>query len=88
MSKLAVQITLFFVFTSVSWTFAQTKFNTLYEHLNISKTVPYRSTFTLQKDSLYQFLVMQQGIDVMLVLSEKQAKKSSVLAKQASVHKV
>lgn len=73
--KRTAQITLLFVFISISWSFAQVKFNTLYEKLNISKTTPYTTTFTLQKDSLYQFLVMQQGIDVMLVLMDKAGKQ-------------
>lgn len=73
--NLTAQITLFLMCSAINAAFAQTKFNTLYEHLNISKTAPYTTTLTLQKDSLYQFMVMQKGIDVMLVLSDKTGKQ-------------
>jgi hypothetical protein len=59
----------------MSCAFTQTKLNTLYEHLNISKTTPYTTTLTLQKDSLYQIMVMQKGIDVMLLWLDKTGKQ-------------
>lgn len=73
--NLTTKITLFLLCSSMHMAFAQTKFNTLYEQLNISKTTPYSTTLTLQKDSVYQFMVMQKGIDVMLVLSDKTGKQ-------------
>ena len=73
--NLTAKITLFLLCSTINSAFAQTKFNTLYEHLNISKTAPYTTTITLQKDSLYQIMVMQKGIDVMLVWLDKTGKQ-------------
>ncbi len=73
--NLTPKITLFLMCSAINSAFTQTKFNTLYEHLNISKTTPYNTTLTLQKDSLYQIMVMQKGIDVMLLWLDKTGKQ-------------
>jgi hypothetical protein len=79
MEKHLWKVSLPFLWLNVLFCFGQTpvklQFNQAYEQLKIDKNVPYVATFSLQKDSLYQFLVLQQGIDVMLTLLDKTGKQ-------------
>lgn len=53
-------------------TFAQTiQFNHPYENISIAKASDLVLKFKLEKGATYQFLVLQQGIDVMLTLSDE-----------------
>lgn len=53
-------------------TFAQTiQFNHPYENISIAKASDLVLKLKLEKGATYQFLVLQQGIDVMLTLSDE-----------------
>lgn len=65
-----------------SFTFAQTtQFNHPYENISIAKASDLVLKLNLEKGATYQFLVLQQGIDVMLVLSD--ASKKTILEKDS-----
>ncbi|MFD0878331.1 hypothetical protein ACFQ1A_29465, partial [Massilia pinisoli] len=58
-----------------SFTFAQTtQFNHPYENVSIAKGTDLVLKLRLEKGVSYQFLVLQQGIDVMLTLSDETKK--------------
>ncbi|WP_158561304.1 DUF2268 domain-containing putative Zn-dependent protease [Emticicia sp. C21] len=55
-----------------SFTFAQTtQFNHPYENVSIAKGADLLLKLKFEKGAMYQFLVLQQGIDVMLTLSDE-----------------
>jgi hypothetical protein len=65
-----------------SFTFAQTtRFNHPYENISIAKAANLVLKLKLEKGATYQFLVLQQGIDVMLVLSDET--KKTILEKDS-----
>src|SRR6218665_1198442 len=65
-----------------SYTFAQTtQFNHPYENVSIAKAADLVLKLKLEKGTAYQFLVLQQGIDVMLTLSDET--KKTILEKDS-----
>lgn len=65
-----------------SFTFAQTtQFNHPYENISIARSVGLVLKLKFEKGTTYQFLVLQQGIDVMLSLSDET--KKTILEKDS-----